>query len=44
MHYILTHREVTLGELSESLGLREEYIRGVLRRLSEMGLIPEKVY
>lgn len=44
MHYILTHREFTLGELSESLGLREEYIRGVLRRLSEMGLIPKKVY
>lgn len=44
MQYILTHQEFTLGELSESLGLREEYIRGVLRRLSEMGLIPEKVY
>ena len=43
MHYILTHQNYSLGKLSESLGLREEYIRGVLKRLSNMGLIPKEM-
>jgi predicted transcriptional regulator len=42
MHYILTHRDFTLAELSRNLGLREEYIRGVLKRLQEMQLIPKE--
>jgi predicted transcriptional regulator len=42
MQYILTHRNFSLSELSRNLGLREEYIRGVLKRLQEMGLIPKE--
>ncbi len=42
LHYVLTHDDFTLPDLSESLGLREEIIRGVLKRLSEMGLVPQE--
>jgi predicted transcriptional regulator len=39
VHYILSHENFDLSGLSESLGLREERIRRVLRRLSEVGLL-----
>ncbi len=42
LHYILNHTDFTLGDLSENLGLREESIRDVLKRFSQMGIIPEE--
>ena len=42
LHYILNHTDFTLRDLSENLGLREESIRNVLRRFSQMGIIPEE--
>lgn len=44
LHYVLAKEDFTLSEISESLGLREERIRDVLRRLSRMKLIPEEDY
>jgi len=42
LHYILNHTDFTLRDLSENLGLREESIRNVLKRFSQMGIIPEE--
>ena len=42
LHYILAHEDFTLSGVSRSLGLREELVRNVLRRLREMNLLPRE--
>ena len=44
LHYILNHTDFTLRDLSENLGLREEFIRNVLKRFSRIGIIPEEEF
>jgi len=42
LHYILAHEDFSLSDVSRSLGLREESVRNVLRRLREMNLLPKE--
>lgn len=42
LHYILAHGDFSLSDVSRSLGLREEMVRNVLRRLREMNLLSKE--
>ena len=43
MHYVVSHDNFTLNEVSEALGMREELVRGILSKLEDIGLIEKEV-